>query len=505
VNNVTQRAYLLNNLAVLHHLRGDYEQAGALLEESLDCARRSGYARIEALALSSIGDLYADLDAPDAALDAYRQARETARHIDYRFLLLYLDLAEAALARSRGGLDRAHDLLDSAVRSAQEGGSDYERGLCQLGAGRLALAEGHTPEALTHLREAVRHFDGGGQQVESARAHLYLALACHAAKDEEATLAHLDRAFRRASTQESQHILVTAGRETAMLLEALRDHPAVGQQVRRLLRRIAQFERHIPALRRRLRQRIVAVSAPPPRLTIQTLGRSQVRLDGKPVTASEWQSRKIVRDLFFLLLAHPDGLTREEVGVVFWPDSSPSQVTMRFKNTIYRLRRALGQDVVLLNDNLYQFNRSLDFEYDVELFLEKLGQAQTTSDPNEQAGGYREAVDLYTGPYLPDMDGPWVWPERERLWQAYVEAILKLTEFYLTMGEYETVLDYCRRVLAEDPTLEAAHCVAMRAHAALGNRADVARQFEHCEQVLVEEIGTSPSPQTRALYEMLMG
>ena len=73
------------------------------------------------------------------------------------------------------------------------------------------------------------------------------------------------------------------------------------------------------------------------------------------------------------------------------------------------------------------------------------------------------------------------------------------------MGEYETALDYCRRVLAEDPTLEAAHCVAMRAHAALGNRADVARQFEHCEQVLVEEIGTSPSPQTRALYEMLMG
>jgi hypothetical protein len=43
----------------------------------------------------------------------------------------------------------------------------------------------------------------------------------------------------------------------------------------------------------------------------------------------------------------------------------------------------------------------------------------------------------------------------------------------------------------------------MRAHAALGNRAAIIRQFEQCEQALQEEVGAPVSPQTRQLFEML--
>jgi LuxR family maltose regulon positive regulatory protein len=504
VDNVAQQANLLNNLGVLCHLKGDYEQAASLLEEALDCARQSGCVRIEALALSSIGDLYTDLDAPDAALDACRQAHEVAGRIDYRFLLLYLDLAEAALARSRGDLERALDLLDSATQMAQGSGSDYERGLCQLEAGRLALAEGDGPEAVARLQEAVRRFDDGGQRVESARAHLYLAVACQAAGDERTALAHLERAFRHASTLGSPHTLVVAGRGAATLLEAAENDPTVGRQASQLLGQIARFERDVPSLRRRLRRQTAAVPFAPPRLTIQALGLAQVALDGRPVTAPEWQSRRAVRDLFFLLLAHPDGMTKEQVGAIFWPDSSPAQLKLHFKNAIYRLRRALGQDVVLLDEDLYWFNPALDYEYDVEAFGEKLAQAQAATDPGERAAAYREAIDLYTGSYLPEMEGAWVWPERERLWQAYVEAVLRLAEFHLETGEYELALEYCRRALVQDPSLEAAHCLAMRAHAAMGDRAAVARQFERCQQTLLAEINVPPSPQTEALYETLM-
>jgi LuxR family maltose regulon positive regulatory protein len=395
--------------------------------------------------------------------------------------------------------------LDSARRLAQESGSGYEDGLCQLEAGRLALAEGDAPEAFSRLEEAARRFDGGGQRVESARTHLYLALACWATGDEKAALAHLERAFHRASALESQHTLVVAGREARTLLEAVRDDPAVGRLASRLLERITRFERDVPALQRRLRPQAAAVPFVPPRLTIQALGRAQVRLDGEPVTTTEWQSRQTVRDLFFLLLAHPDGLTKEEVGLVFWPDSSTSQLRTRFKNAIYRLRRALGQDIVLFDGNLYWFNQDLNYEYDVEVFLRKLAQARAATDTDEQVMAYQEVIDLYAGPYLPDMEGTWVWPERERLWQAHVEAVLRLAEIYLETGEHEAALEYCLRILAEDPSLETAHGLAMRAYAALGDRAAVARQFERCEQALLEEIGIPPSVQTKALYEMLMG
>jgi len=40
----------------------------------------------------------------------------------------------------------------------------------------------------------------------------------------------------------------------------------------------------------------------------------------------------------------------------------------------------------------------------------------------------------------------------------------------------------------------------MRAHAAVGNRAEALRVYERCRSVLTEELGVPPSPQTEAVY-----
>lgn len=502
-DNVSQQSNLLNNLGVLHHLKGAYEQARLVLEEALACARRSGYGRMEVYALCGIGDLYADLDSPDAALDACRQAREIARRLGERFVLLYLDLAEAALARAGGKFAQAHDLLASAGRLAQAGGSGLERGLWQLESGRLALAEGDTPGAVTCLGEAARHLDEGDQRVESARAYLYLAAACRANGDEETTLAHLGRAFDLVSEVESQHTLVVAGREARRLLEAVQGDSTLGYQASCLLQRVAQFEHELPTLRRRMRLQTSAVSFAPPRLAFRALGHAQVLVDEKAVKGADWQARA-ARDLLFCLLAHPKGLTKEAIGIVFWPDSSPARLKVHFKKTLYRLRRALGQDMVLFELGRYVFNRALDYEYDVETFLGKLAQARVAADPAERTAAYRAAMDLYTGPYLPGMDGEWVELERERLWQAYEQAVLELAKLCLEACDYDAVLGCCQRVLAQDPCLEEAYCLAMHAYAAMGNQAAVARQFERCRQAMQEELDAPLSPQTEALHERLM-
>jgi LuxR family maltose regulon positive regulatory protein len=502
-DNIVQQANLLNNLGVLYHLRGDYEQASSLLEDALACARQSGYARMEAFTLSGIGDLYADLEAPEAALAAYRQARETAQRIDERFLLFYLDLAEAALARTQGELVRARNLLESAGRHAQQSGSAFEQGLHQLEAGQLALAQDNPLEAIAHLEGAARRFDDGDQRVESTCAHLHLAVAYQAAEDRQAVLDHLERTFRLASELDNQHPLVVAGREAKMLLGSAQSDPMVGQQASWLLRQIVQFEQNIPALRRHLRRQAAAVPFASPKLIIHTLGKAQVMVDGKSVTNADWQGQA-ARDLFFCLLAHPDGLAKEIVGTIFWPDSSPSQLKLKFKNAIYRLRQALGQEVVLFEEDYYRFNRALDYEYDVEAFSRKLEQAQATTDPIEQAAAYRSAIRLYKGPYLPEIEGDWAWLEREQLAQSYMEAVLTLARLHLEAKEYGVALEYCRRALAEDPCQEEAHRLAMRVHAATGNRAAIARQFERCRQALLNEINVPPSSQTTELYETLM-
>ncbi|MDT8307870.1 MAG: bacterial transcriptional activator domain-containing protein, partial [Anaerolineae bacterium] len=93
--------------------------------------------------------------------------------------------------------------------------------------------------------------------------------------------------------------------------------------------------------------------------------------------------------------------------------------------------------------------------------------------------------------------------EREALAEAYREAALELAELDLQEEAYTRVLALCRRLLAEDPCLEEAHRLAMRAHAARGNMAAVVRQFNRCQQALEEEIRVYPSQRTVELYHSL--
>jgi LuxR family maltose regulon positive regulatory protein len=500
VQNEVRQATLLNNLGVLYHLRGDYVQASSLLEEALDRARKSGYTRMEALALTGIGDLYVDLDAPEAALDAYGQAGEIARHTKDLFLLFYLNLAEVELALSKSEFLQAHNRLEVAHQLAHDSNSRHQQGLWELAAGRLTLAEGEISEALGHLDKAARCFEDGGQRVEGAQCHMYLAGAYHTLGDRKAALSHLAHAF----STERQHALIIAGRKVKAVLEAGQNDHVLGAHASRLLQQIPEFEDDIPLLRRRLRRRASSVPIDPPRLIIQALGTTRVELGGKPVTEPAWQSRRLVRELCFVFLAHPEGLSKEAVGAILWPDSSPAQLKLRFKNAIFRLRRALGQDVILFHNNLYRFNRALDYEYDVEVFLERIARARTATEPAKQAAAYLDAVRLYKGPYLLEAEGTWVWAVREHLCQEFLKAVLALAEYKLEAAEYEGALNYCQRALSDDPCFEAAHRVAMRVYAAMGNRADVARQFERCRLALGEEINAAPSQETQTLYEILI-
>jgi LuxR family transcriptional regulator, maltose regulon positive regulatory protein len=158
---------------------------------------------------------------------------------------------------------------------------------------------------------------------------------------------------------------------------------------------------------------------------------------------------------------------------------------------------------VLLDQDRYRFNRALDYEYDVESFGAKLEQARAATPPDERAAAFGAAVDLYKGPYLPDMDGIWIYSERERLWQGCVEATLGLAGRRLETGAYGSALELCQRLLVQDPCLEEAHRVLMRAHAALGNRAGMTRQFERCRQALAEEANAPLSAETQMLFDRL--
>jgi DNA-binding SARP family transcriptional activator len=204
-----------------------------------------------------------------------------------------------------------------------------------------------------------------------------------------------------------------------------------------------------------------------------------------------------------MLLAHPEGMNKEEIAAVFWPEATYEEVKFRIKNTVYRLRHAIGKDVILLDQDNYRFNNALDYEYDVELFLKENALGRQAKDPLQKLSHFREAAKLYKGVLLPEINETWVQPVRESLRQIYIDFLLETAEIYLEMANFDLALDYCNRALAADNCLELAYRLSFRIYAAMGDRAGVVKQYSRCCEVLQREINTEPSLQTQNLYQDL--
>lgn len=492
------QANVLNNLGVISHALGRYEEAGSLFEEAVTLAEERGLERHVALAKASIGDLYADLDAFDAALAAYQEAQAIALESDYHFLQHYLALATAAVARRQGEYIRAERLL----RRARGGGQSAN---WHMEMGRQAAARGDLDSAYSALQRAAVRYEEQQQEREAAAAWLALAGVCWRSEREEDAVTHLKRALDLVLPA-IPHALIAAAREEQDLLTAMAGSKKPLSGVDTLLAEVEQFEEEIPGLRRLMRRKMATVPFAPPRLRVQLLGETEVSLGGTVISRSDWQTQ-MAPSLLYLLLANPDGLTKEEIGLYLWPDHSPGRLKVIFQKTIYRLRRALASDVVVYDEETkqYRFNRELDYTCDVERFRLHLMEARTATNAEERKGAYSAALDLYRGPYLADADEIWAGPTREALAEAYREAALDLAELYLEEGSYTQVLNICRRLLAEDPCLEEAHRLAMRAHAGRGNMAGVVRQYKRCERALEDEIRVAPSPHTLELFYDLTG
>ena len=164
----------------------------------------------------------------------------------------------------------------------------------------------------------------------------------------------------------------------------------------------------------------------------------------------------------------------------------------------------MGQDVILFKENRYQFNPALDHEYDVEAFDAFIAKGKSCSDLSERIGLYQRAIDLVHGRYLEDIDATWIWPERERLNQAYLWTSLALAEFYLKEGQTQDALRICEDALDYDSSFEATYRLKMQVYRRLGDRGSVIHTYKTCEQAMWSIYNLPPSEETQKLYQELI-
>jgi len=493
-----QLAGVLNNLGCLHHMRGEYQEAAALFEEGLVAARRGGDARWQAYILVGMADLYRDVGAYDRAEPLYNTGWQIAWNSEPS-LAFHILTARADMYRWQGKRSRAFALLGQARQLVQGEDLEFEgRGLLSLAEGILLAEDGQVEAGLSLLQEAVQFLEQRGAKRELARGRFLLAKAYLLAGEQRQALTELREAMDLAKEVGTDQFAVVEGRYAEDLLQL---GIARGvEQCHTLAEKVERLRAFGEAL---LRPTPVRREGPPGRLEIYAFGGGRVIRDGREISPSEWRAAMAKELFFYILLYGP--VERDAIGLVFWPDSPPKKMIDNFHSTLYRVRRAVGSQAIVVEQGRYRLG-DVDYWFDVEEFEALVGRARLLPPHDWQTEElWRRAVALYRGDFLPEVDRLWSVPKREALRQVYVEALVGVGRSHEARREWEEAIEWYRQALGVDELREDVHRAIMHCYMRAGRRSEAIAQYRRCEKVLRRELGVEPSMETKRLYAQIAG
>jgi len=497
--------------------QGDYARSRADFEAALPLLREAGDTPGTAAALAMYGAAWLQGGDVAGAVPILDEALAlTAGWPDHDIAVIFAKFYRCWAAYAQGQFDLAYELIEPNVRVGREHSlpTTYAHSLSTLA--RIELARGAVEKACRLVSESleceVELNDGWG-----------IALALDVFALAAAKRGHLENATRLAAGIEAHRARIAiappgpAPAERVELLAGLR--ASLGARFDSLYaegRALSTADVVQLGLAEATRDtgdhRAPQPAAKPrdadgaARLRVLALGSLQVFVGGRPIESATWGSAR-PRELLVYLLLHPDGRTKEQVGLAFWPDSSTAQLRNSFHVTLHRLRKALGgADWVTLERDRYRVDPerieafdARDFERDVT--AARLALKRQDADAT---GRLEQVLAQFRGDLLDgEPVGDWHLEHRDRLQRIYVDALMEVGARLMKEERHEKGAETYRRVLARDPVHEEALQALMRCHVALGERPQALRLYRQFADRLRADLEAEPRAETVRLFQRL--
>ncbi|GAA4474495.1 AAA family ATPase [Rhodococcus olei] len=201
--------------------------------------------------------------------------------------------------------------------------------------------------------------------------------------------------------------------------------------------------------------------------------------------------------------------SRQRIAETFWPDSPDGQALTNLRRELHHLRRALHDAPSLVVTGTDLCWRDGDaVTVDVRTFDTEAAAARAAAERGDDAatdGHGAAALGSYRGAFLPGTDDDWAAAVRADLEQRCVEVCDLLVEVRRHTGPAAAAVEAARRRIALRPLEETGYRALMTAQAELGDRAGAVRTYHRCAALLERELGVEPDPETRRVFDRLLG
>lgn len=326
-----------------------------------------------------------------------------------------------------------------------------------------------------------------------------MADACFRLGQIKETQEYLKKSMSNAAKLGYDHFLVNAARRSPNFVQEIaQDWP--NKHLLTIIRRVNEFQAGY--------QRLISRDSPEESMTeltlqVRSLGSDEIRVNAEIIPNSAWKSAR-AKALFYFILDRGK-VRREDIAIEFWADFSKAKVNSNFHATLWRVRNALGsKHIISFDGEYYSINPQVDLFYDVNEYEEILSMLEDLSlTIYERRNLSQQAIDMYQGEFLVDVDMFWCDMRRNELRQKNLELTIRFAELEVENHHFEEAKKLYEHALVLDPYQDQLHLALMACLVNMKSPAAAKAHFINYARILEEELGIEPLEELQLFYNSL--
>ncbi|HEY0461762.1 MAG TPA: BTAD domain-containing putative transcriptional regulator [Pyrinomonadaceae bacterium] len=498
------------NVARLHLYRGEFDETEKHLERSLELCQLYNLKSLRGEIFEAYGNFYRDKKDFTHAAEFYERALKSFEDANVNLASRELDEERAKFYLIRGDALKARSLLENLIEKRQKLNNEIGVKTAELAYARVLLAQNELAGLVVKIEELIEFFHEQNLNFDEANASLLLAETFFASDNRKAMLPPLQRALDLTARFDYEHWLRGEIRQTPRLFEDEEVIEKLPLDLREMSRESRVESRDSkPDVHMSYEPRLTTITD----LTIKTFGFVEIFRDkSKPFAADAWTTKR-ARDIFCHIATSRHRRVDKEVLIdAFWGDEDLAVIEKNFHPTISHVRKALNsnqsfkQNFLVFRDGAYQLNPELSYSIDTEEFEAAVSEAEKAKrekDANVFRANLEKANELYRGEFMAGVYENWAEERRAYFAEQHSRVLNALAKIAFTDKSWSSALKFAGEILQNDPFREDAHRLIMKVYAAQGKRSSVVEQFETLQTLLKTELGVTPAPETRKIFQEL--
>lgn len=185
-----------------------------------------------------------------------------------------------------------------------------------------------------------------------------------------------------------------------------------------------------------------------------------------------------------------------------WADEPPESAVNVLQGYVSDLRKALGRDAIRTHGRGYVLEVPPE-ALDARRFESLLARSEREPPP-VAAETLRQALALWRGPPLADIDAPFAAVVAARLDELRLLALERRLEADLELGRHRQLVGELEALIAEEPLRESLCALLMLALYRSDRQADALAAYRRIRGMLVEELGLEPGAALQLLHGAIL-